>query len=559
MIKNIGKKAMALILCSAVCMSMAACGSNKTAEKTTADVIADENVNPAGELPLVKEPIELTVGVVGTPKVENYETNAFTKYIEEKTGIKLNFYEFPASGGGEKLNVMLSSGTELPEVLFGCDITKATMLKYASENVFVDLSPYMEKESYYFNDVKKNTKVENLDGYLSTADGAKYFMPHIIEFDGNMYGGKAFINKSWLDKLNLKMPETIEEFEEVMRAFKTQDPNGNGKADEITFTGSSDGWNEKPVSFLLNSYVYDDYNQSGFVVGDDGKLSLNYVSDEYKNGIKEISKMVKEGLVDIQNYTQKNESLRALCSADEELVGAFATGSPDSLFPAGDERLSHYVALPPLKGPEGKAYAYKTDYDVIPSGIITKYCKHPLAAYRLLDFMMSEEASLMTKYGVKGQDWDDAKPGAKACFEDLGYEAKIESFVPYGAVQNSNWFCMNPAFRSSDISNTLAWNGDPLDGEYFKAKALSAYWGKGPEKTFSRNKMLLSAEEQEEYNNLDTEIRTYLKEQCALFVSGEKDIDAEWDSYKKSLSNLQLDRYIELAQKGYDAFNAVGK
>ena len=108
----------------------------------------------------------------------------------------------------------------------------------------------MDEQSYWFNDVKKKTKIENLDSWLSTADGAKYFMPHIIEMDGNLYGGKAFINKSWLDKLNLKMPETIEDFKNVMRAFKTMDPNENGKADEITFTGSNGGgWNEKPVNF----------------------------------------------------------------------------------------------------------------------------------------------------------------------------------------------------------------------------------------------------------------------------------------------------------------------
>ena len=41
------------------------------------------------------------------------------------------------------------------------------------------------------------------------------------------------INKTWLDKLGLEVPSTLGELEEVLKAFKEKDPNGNGKADEI--------------------------------------------------------------------------------------------------------------------------------------------------------------------------------------------------------------------------------------------------------------------------------------------------------------------------------------
>ena len=74
----------------------------------------------------------------------------------------------------------------------------------------------------------------------------------------------------------------------------------------------------------MNSYIYDDYEESGLGVDENGKLTVNYMTDEYKRGIKEISEMMQEGLIDIQCYTQKNTTLRTLCSAEEEVVGAFA-------------------------------------------------------------------------------------------------------------------------------------------------------------------------------------------------------------------------------------------
>lgn len=41
------------------------------------------------------------------------------------------------------------------------------------------------------------------------------------------------INKSWLEKLGLEVPKTWDDLTKVLTAFKNDDPNGNGEADEI--------------------------------------------------------------------------------------------------------------------------------------------------------------------------------------------------------------------------------------------------------------------------------------------------------------------------------------
>ncbi len=537
---------------------LASCGKNNTQEAASSAVVPDENVTAPGELPIVKEKEELTVGILATSKVEDFDTNAFTKYLEEKTNIDLKFVLYPASGGYDKVNVMLASGAEMPDILCGFGLDKKTLLQYGKEGTILDLSEYIDNYGYWMKDVYKNTKVENLDGWLKTADGKRYFMPHIIEQEGNVYGGKAFINKKWLDKLGLEVPETLDDFIKVMKAFKTQDPNGNGKADEIGFTGSKDGWNEKPINFLRNSFIYDDY-ANGYVVDDNQKVSLSFTSDKYKEATKAIAQMVKDGLIDMQCYTQNSEVLRSICNSDDNVVGAFASGSPDSLFLSGSERLGEYIALPPLKGPDGTAYALKSPHTVGCSGIITKFCKHPLAAFRLMDFMMSEEASIFCRYGVKGQDWEEVDGNTPALFGDLGFKARILAKLPYGATQNSHWFQYNPAFRSSAISDTMAWNGDVLDGEYVKAKALTAYDGKGPKNILTLNQITLSNDEMDELEALRTDISSLVSETTSRFITGEKDVDAEWDSFQDGLKKLNVDRYLELVQKGYDNFNKMAE
>ena len=544
------------LLCGVLALSLAvsfATGCSKK-DSTTGNVAEnDENVTAAGELPIVKEKITLTVGVPGSSKVEDYETNAFTKYLEEKTNIDLQFYQFPSSGGMEKLNVMLASNTELPDVIVGFNIPKTTFLSYADEGVFLELSDYYNKYGYYYKQFAEKTQVKNVESYMSIAGGAKYFMPNVAEQLGNQYGGKAFINKTWLDKLGLKIPETTEEFKQVMHAFVTQDPNGNGVNDEVGFTGSKGGWNEKPVNFLMNSFIYDDY-KDGFVVKD-GKISLNYMSDEYKKGLEYIKDLVANNELDIQAYTQDNNTLRSLIAS--KLVGAFASGSPDNLFLDDPEYMTEYVALPPLKGPDNVAYALKTEPAPMCGGVITKYCKHPEAAFRFLDFFLSEEASMFSRYGVEGTDWKPADSSMQAMFGEYGFEAKIQQILPYGSIQNSHWNQAGPSFRSSDISDTLAWDGNPLDGERFKAVALKAYINKGPEEIFNTNKLILPLEEMTEYNDLYTSISRCVSEYIPNFITGAKNLDGDWEEFQKSLKNLGIDRYLELAQKGYDEFNSM--
>ena len=166
----------ALAAIGAVCILATGCGKKDVAEQTIKE---DANVTAAGELPVVKEAITLQVGIPGTSKIKDLKTNAFTKYLTEKTGINLTFYEVPSSGGTEPLNVMLASGSELPEVLSGFSLPQSTYLEYADRNVFLDLTPYMEKYGYWIKEMAKNTKVKNFESYLTSANGKKYFMPNV--------------------------------------------------------------------------------------------------------------------------------------------------------------------------------------------------------------------------------------------------------------------------------------------------------------------------------------------------------------------------------------------
>ena len=47
------------------------------------------------------------------------------------------------------------------------------------------------------------------------------------------------------------------------------------------------------------------------------------------------------------------------------------------------------------------------------------------------------------------------------------------------------------------------------------------------------------------------DIQKYVDEQRALFISGQKDVDAEWDAYVQQLESLGLSKMIEMYDKAY--------
>lgn len=537
----------AALMCTALLVT--GCGGKGKNNTANVEVVEDSNVTAPGELPVVKNEITLRVGVFSDTNIQDYETNAYSKFLQEKTGIKFNFDVLvnPA----QKLKVMLAADDEVPEVLFHCGLTDDVLMKYGinGTNTILDLGEYMDNYGYWLDKALASTNpADNMEKKLYTADGARYAMPGIKEQTGNLYGVKAFINKKWLDKLGLKMPETTEDLKKVLTAFKTQDPNGNGIADEIGITGSTNGWNSIPWHFFVNSFIYDDYS-SQLEVDKKGKVKSIFFDNEFKEAMKYLNDLYKNGLYDEQSFTQTESTLRTIAQAEDNTIGIFVGGSPDAVFRGNPERMLDYVALPPLKGPKGVAWAVRSESGATREGLITKYCKHPLAAFRLMDYMLSEEASIFSRYGVEGKDWKPATSKDKCLFENIGAKPKIVSILPYGTVQNSHWQERNVCYRSAEMSDGMAWDGDPYNGEKFKADALAAYIGKGPEKIFGTPSY--TQEEMEELTFLEMQIKQQISQEIPKFILGRRNLN-EYDRFLEELKGMDFDRYLEIKQSGYD-------
>lgn len=545
------KRLLAVALSVSMMCSLVGCGSGQESTITT-DSVSAENVNPAGTFPIVKEPITLKVMASQHALVEDLKTNEFTQRLEELTGIIIEWQTVPESNSVEKLNVLLSTGTDLPDVFLGFNINMTQQISIGEEQgLFVNLDPYLNE--YAPNVLAMYEKEPVLEGMSRTPSGGVYGILGAEEAFHVKYPSKMWIQQSYLDTLGKELPETTEDFKELLLAIKNEDPNGNGKADEIPLTGATTGWETRVLPFIMSAFVeYHEVNgidsNISFTIND-GKIDAAFTQDGFKEGLIYMNELVEEGLLDPGAFTQDQQQLKTLTGNEANYVGVVAAGAPLAAV-SGIENAMNWISLKPLIGPSGNEHTrYVPQSPLVGRFVVTKECENIEAAVRLADYFVSEEGTLNSVIGVEGVDWkyieDDSLLGIN------GEPAVYERITPYGEQQNKNWEKIAPVFLYDELRNGMLAEGGPLDMEtklYNEAK--DKY------EQFNSDRYILPVtvleDDMTEFVDITTSLATYLSQTTAEFIVGARDIEAEWDKYLQTLDAIGVDRLIEIMNTTYE-------
>lgn len=211
-----------------VCVLLLGC-TPKTQTTEQASLIGEKEkaiFNETG-FPIVKEPIVLSAIASRNPMHGDFNQMPSIDQIEQKAGITLDFEQIPSSSYSEKLNLLFASGS-LPDMIFYGEPNN--LMSYAGELVR-PLDAYIER--YMPNLLRVFAQRPQYRRFLVRSDGNIYQLLRSEEYSQIQTPNNLFINKLWLDKLGLAVPETTEELYRALKAFKERDPNGNGRADEI--------------------------------------------------------------------------------------------------------------------------------------------------------------------------------------------------------------------------------------------------------------------------------------------------------------------------------------
>ena len=157
---------------------------------------------------------------------------------------------------------------------FRGDAAEPTAAENAEAGVFWDLTPFLKD----YPNLNREELKEMWE--ITKVDGKNIVIPRYYP----SYGGGVFpmIRKDWLDALQLETPKTLDEFHNVLKAFKEKDPNGNGQADEIPYAAN-------PSAL---AYIYNIFNetQGSWKLQPDNTLTPIMTSDESREAMLWIKK-----------------------------------------------------------------------------------------------------------------------------------------------------------------------------------------------------------------------------------------------------------------------------
>lgn len=544
-------------------------GSGEDAEPkgmVTTDYEADGlQLSKPGEFPIVKgERIELTAFVA--PQQDKFsefdaELNEITAWLEEKTNIHINWQIVGKADRVSKLNLMFNSG-EYPDIIFFSGLGDAAEYLYGSSGMLLPLNDMIDQYGYYTNQIFE-TYDPSMSESLVSLDGNIYSMGIFNDAKHMRYQGRMWIYQPWLDALGLEMPTTTEEFYEVLKAFKEQDPNGNGIADEIPFTGSlaTNGWSNSPIDFVMNAFLY--YNSSGAnsIILEDGKVEMAYAQDEYREGLKFLNRLYTEGLLDPNAFTQDITQMKGLTSHDTQIVGCVGGGSYTSFTTTTsgtDGDWVNFKPLAPIAGPEGIQYAQYSVPSVGANFLITDKCKYPNAAFRLADALYEQETGMNVYLGMKGEYWDYAEEGEKG-LDGNPAKWKILASASMGTSDKSNyaWGQISNAKLPAGWHTAQSVLGDPnLDVEALLYNAATIYEEFTPPMDIVWPGVPFDETQAQAIADINATLDSFVLQEAVRFIT-KGGIDEGWDQYLNELNNRRVEELITVYQEAYDARMAV--
>jgi putative aldouronate transport system substrate-binding protein len=529
------KKSIMVMLCGLLAMS-AAWGGGRSAGSGASGAVP---FNETG-FPIVNQPT--TLRVIGSKKglTIDYPLLPVFQELEKKTGITIVWEYASETDWTTQKNLVFASGN-LPDFFMGDTVEEADVL--ANPGMFIDLEPLIQK---YGDNIKAMFRTDpNMERLSRAYDGKIYGLPGKLARRPETYMVMG-INQTWLNKLGLAMPTTTEEFYTVLKAFKERDPNGNGIADEIPWSGGNNPFDDNGGIMPFFS-PFGVVNTASFVDPwlsvTNGKVQYIAAQDGFKDAITYFHRLYVEGLLDQDVFAMDWAVFTGKTNppaGSPEIVGVAGFWSLDIIF---GPRETNYSILPVLKGPTGFQAYPRNSEEVQASRYraeIPSTSKNPEIVMRWIDCLYDPLTSLRLYYGDPA-----TQANGDGTYDIIG--------PPAGSgIDPDTWVWANALqSHAASFSDALTKQirNDFLFGSSFDQKLTYAPYYKEYFPTLASR----TPAEANELALLRTDIHGFAQEQAAKWIRN-GGVEREYDAFVRQLNNMGLARMVAIYQGIYNRY-----
>ena len=479
--------------------------------------------------------------------------------IEDKAGVDIE-WEMIYTDWSTVKSTRFASG-DIPDLVFNATINS----DYTTyDGLFQDMTELIETSAPNIQamfEEEPDTKV------LANIDGKIYGIP---KFQGKWPSTNTvmFINKQWLDNLNLEKPTTFTELEEVLLAFKEQDANGNGDPnDEVPMDynayGGNNAWFNSAYSMTnllgalgiqLTNWGVDAY------FAEDSTVKCYAVDERYKLFMKYMNQLYSQGLINDNALTSDYSTFQSLSRGNENgeaMVGVvFGWEETDKFGPTLYAQYEPLAALDyDIDVPAG---TYDTRWRDDYSGLnmsenrvsMSAKCTDKEAAMRFIDQFYSADVSVQVLFGGI----------TDGCVEQTGEDSfkvldPLDPDTDAGTWKWTSSFADNgPMYirRATEIEMAQDMTYALEEREYYNDTIAKA----GKTDSYPQMFMKYTADELNTMAVNQANINNIIDNYWSLWMTGDSDIDADWDSYVQSVYNAGLQEVLDIRQAAFDTYLA---
>ncbi|PYI56937.1 extracellular solute-binding protein [Paenibacillus flagellatus] len=516
-------------------------GCNKSADPPTAD--ANTTPAPAREGPKYPAAMSywVTLDTEAAFSIKNQGEMGAYKQLEKITGTKVTFEHPPAGAQAAKdqFNLMMATG-KLPDVMYYSWKANAPD-KAIKDGKILRLNELIDKYAPNLSNMLKEKP--DLKKQLTSAEGNIYVFPFLATDDVQYVSHGLFVRKDWLDKLKLPVPTTIDEWENMLIAFRDQDPNGNGKKDEIPYF-------YRETDYETDSPFLGAYGLLASFYQENGVVKFGPYEPKFKEYLTLMNRWYEAGLID-KDYLTSDTKLRDSKMLND-LIGAqgnWAASGFGAYLQSKKEQDPHStfslvgVPFPSLKKGELAVTSGSSKSQWGGAGAaITTSAKNPEEIAAWLDYGYGKEGHMLFNFGVEGESYT----------------------MVNGKPQYTDLIMKNP--KKLTITQALGlYNTVTYQGPYQNNAEAEKQWHAGDAqqaammvwaKEADRSKYLpqnLNAEEQARIASIMADLRTYMFEMINKFIMGQEKL-TKFDEYIQTLKKLKIEEAIKIYQTQYDRY-----
>lgn len=497
-------------------------------------------------------PAKLSVLVVTHSLTKNLEEMQWLNEMQEEANVEIEWQQISADWDTKK-GAMFGSG-EIPDLLI-CATGSADYVQF--NGLFEDWIPWVEQYGENIQvmfEEHPETKMMAED-----ADGKMYGLPSYNQKWANTW--PMFINQTWLDNLDLEMPTTWDELEQVLIAFKEQDANGNGDPnDEIPMDCTPIPDVYSPIHLLGSMGVPLSEDASSGYFAEDGVVKSIYTDERTKELIKFLRNLWSQGLINNEMFTQDYSKYQSVARGEGDVAKVGFSWGWVTSDRFGEVLKDQYVSLPQLK--------YSADQD--DSEItwmncniartvggnkvaMSANCSDKAAATRFIDLFYKENYSMQCYWGGMND--------TEKCIQDNGdgtYAVlpPADTSMDPGTWKWTNAIADNgPFYLADDLQIELG--ADTKDVQAQREVYQEALERVSGDSIYPQFFMKYTADETSTLSMNQANIGNITSQQLAAWITGEGDVDAEWDAFVQSVNNAGLTQNLEIRQAAFDNYLAT--